>query len=120
MALTTVQIEARRMKGQAIAEQPGQIRKSQGTYRVESQSHAGYYTVTPLENGWNCTCPDFVQRGAETCKHIFAVQFSLKLKETVQVEREKKEVVLEQFDATSCLFCKSPSLKKFGIRHNVS
>src|SRR2546422_4534515 len=121
MAITEPQVEARRMKGQAIAELNGQIEKDQANnYRVKSQCGDWYYIVTPLETGWSCSCPDFIQRGVEACKHIFAVQFRLKIRETVKVEREKKELVLEQFNATSCLFCKSPNLKKFGLRHHIS
>src|SRR5437016_3184194 len=110
------------MRGQQIAQVQGSIIKGEkGTYRVHSQSRDFFtYTVTPLENGWYCSCPDFVQREVSACKHIFAVQFSRKIRETVKTEREKREIVIEQFNATACLSCGSPNLKKFGIRHNVS
>src|SRR3989442_8339839 len=121
MAINESQIEARRMRGQQIAQVEGSVIKGEkGTYRVHSQSRDFTYTVTPLENGWFCSCPDFVQRGVLACKHIFAVQFSRKIRETVKIEREKREVVIEQFTATACLTCGSPNLKKFGLRHNVS
>ena len=113
-------LEARRMKGEAIAQLSGQIYKKAETYQVHSQHGDWYYTVTPTESGWFCSCPDFVQRGVPACKHIFAVQFSLKIRETVKTEREKREVVIEQFNASNCLFCGSASLKKFGVRHNVA
>src|SRR5712692_4252235 len=112
MAITQPQIEARRMRGQQIAQLKGQIQRDHvGTYRVHSQSGDWYYTVTPTEKGWFCTCPDFVQREVRSCKHIFAVQISRNLRETVKIERENKQVVIEQFDATSCLSCGSPNLK---------
>jgi transposase-like protein len=113
-------LEGRRMRGEAIAQLAGQIQKSQGIYRVHSQHGDWFYTVTPTESGWFCSCPDFVQRGVPACKHIFAVQFSLKIRETVKTEREKNELVIEQFNASACLSCGSASLKKFGLRHNVS
>src|SRR2546427_10776359 len=109
----------REMRGFQIAQLTGQIEKNQDTYRVHSQSGHGFYSVTPTESAWFCSCPDFVQRGVPACKHIFAVRFSLDIRETVKTEREKK-VVIEQFNATSCLFCQSPNLKKFGVRHNVA
>jgi transposase-like protein len=117
---TEQNLEGRRMRGEAIAQLSGQIEKNQGTYRVHSQSGDWFYTVTPTESGWFCSCPDFIQRGVRACKHIFAVQFSLQIRETVKTEREKREIVIEQFNATSCLFCHSPNLKKFGLRHNLS
>src|SRR2546422_11380059 len=111
---TEQNLEGRRMRGEAIAHLSGQIeRKDAQTYRVHSQQGDWFYTVTPTESGWFCSCPDFVQRGVSACKHIFAVQFSLKVRETVKTEREKREVVIEQFNASACLFCGSGSVKKF-------
>ena len=40
---------------------------------VESESHKGAsYTVTMDAGEWRCSCPDFTERGNETCKHISA------------------------------------------------
>lgn len=117
---TEPNLQARRMRGQQIAELTGQIKAHVGTYRVHSQSGDWYYTVTPADKGWFCTCPDFVQRGVTSCKHIYAVQISRNLRVEVEKERENKQIVIEQFDATSCLSCGSPHLKKFGLRHNLS
>ncbi len=110
----------REIRGRAIAQLAGQIYKDQEAYRVHSQRGDWFYHVTPAESGWFCSCPDFVQRGVPPCKHIYAVRFSLNIRETVKVEREKREVVIEQFNATACLSCGSNLLKKFGVRHNVS
>jgi len=119
MAISESQVEARRMRGQQIAQVEGQIKYTDANYRVQSQSQKGlFYTVTPIETGFYCSCPDFVQRGVLKCKHIFAVEVSKKLREVVKVERVKREVVIEQFNATACLYCGSDSLKKFGVRHN--
>ncbi|OLB68577.1 hypothetical protein AUI06_10655 [archaeon 13_2_20CM_2_52_21] len=109
------------MRGQQIAQVEGSVIKGEkGTYRVHSQTRDFTYTVTPLENGWYCSCPDFIQREVLACKHIFAVQFSRKIRETVKIEREKREVIIEQFNATTCLTCGSPNLKKSGVRRNLS
>src|SRR6266849_2458034 len=97
MAISEPQVEARRMRGEAIAQLDGQIRKVGANYRVHSQHGDWFYSVTPTESDWSCSCPDFVQRGVPACKHIFAVQFSLKIRETVRTEREKRELVIEQF-----------------------
>ncbi len=118
MVIAEPEVEARRMRGEAIARLTGQMHKDGETYRVHSQHGDWFYTVTPTESGWFCSCPDFVQRGVPACKHVFAVQFSLKVRETVKTERENREVVIEQFNASACLLCGSASLKKFGVRHN--
>lgn len=106
------------MRGQQIAQLSGQIQSEGEHYKVHSQQGDWYYTVTPTESGWFCSCPDFVQRGVSKCKHIFAVEFSRKIRETVKVEKEKRAVVIEQFNATACLSCGSPNIKRFGVRHN--
>jgi putative transposase len=108
------------MRGQQIAQLENQIqyRTTEANYRVQSQSGHGFYIVTPTETGFYCSCPDFVQRGVLKCKHIFAVEFSKRFREAVKVEKVKREVVIEQFNATVCLYCGSENLKKFGIRHN--
>ncbi len=117
---TEQNLEGRRLRGEAIAQLSGQIHRDRETYRVHSQHGDWFYTVTPTESGWFCSCPDFVQRGVSACKHIFAVQFSQKIRETVKTEREKREVVIEQFSASNCLSCHSTKIKKFGVRHNVA
>jgi transposase-like protein len=118
MSITAVQLESRRIAGEAIAQMKGHIEKSHDFYQVRSSSGDKFYKVTPTQEGWFCSCPDFTVRGVPACKHIFAVQFSLKIRETVKAEREKREVVIGQFNASSCLYCGSNSLKKFGVRHN--
>ncbi len=122
MAVSESQLEFRRIRGQAIADLKDQIQyhKTTSTYWVKSQSGTGYYTVTPSPTGFYCSCPDFVQRGAQKCKHIFAVEFSKNLREIVRTAREAKPQIIEQFNASVCLFCNSPDLKKFGLRRNKS
>jgi len=105
----------REERGQMIAEKPNQIiRQSKRRYRVISQSGNGTYNVTRTKTialGWICTCPDFTYRSVK-CKHIWAVEFSAKLREVV------KPRVIEPIDVHACLYCKSEQLIKWGIRHN--
>jgi len=107
----------REERGKMIAAKPNQIiRQSKRRYRVVSQSGHGTYDVTRtkmIPSGWICTCPDFTYRSVK-CKHIFAVEFSAKLREVVQPQA----TVIEPIDVHVCLYCKSDRLIKWGIRHN--
>lgn len=109
------------MQGQDIRQQRGQIiaksrraikRINKLTYRVKSQTNGKYYHIETTDIGWKCDCPDHKFRGVK-CKHIFAVEFSYAIRETV-----RQEVVIQQITANSCPQCKSPKLVKHGIRHN--
>ena len=51
--------------------------------------------------------------GPIRCKHIIAVEVSLKLREHVQAR-----VIEPITDIHACLFCKSESIIKWGLRHN--
>jgi putative transposase len=99
-----------------IADKPNAImRLSEKAYKVTSQSGNGMYDVTRTKAfaiGWICTCPDFTYRQVK-CKHIWACEFSLRLREKV-----RESVVIQPITITSCLFCQSSKLKRFGIRHN--
>jgi transposase-like protein len=101
-------------KGRSIAEKPNQIiRQDERFYKVASQSGNGMYDVTrKLNSGWLCTCPDFVYRNVK-CKHIWAVEFSLKLRDKV-----KESVVIQPLAISACLYCKSPQITKDGLRRN--
>jgi transposase-like protein len=73
------------------------------------------YDVTRKTNGgWLCTCPDFTYREVK-CKHIWAVDFSLKLRDKVQ-----QNVVIQPITINVCLYCKSSEIFKDGLRHNKS
>ncbi len=84
MSVTEAQLESRRIAGEALAKLKGQIEKSHDFYQVRSSTGDKFYKVTPRDEGWFCSCPDFTIRGVPACKHIFAVQFSLKIRETVR------------------------------------
>jgi len=84
------------------------------TYQVLSQSGNGEYAVCLSEDEWRCECPDHRFRGVK-CKHIWAVEFSLKLREQV-----RKNIVIEEVAISNCVFCHSSNIKKFGVRKNKS
>jgi putative transposase len=46
------------------------------------------------------------------CKHIYAVEFSLELRKTVEIRR------IEQVSITGCKYCKSDNLNRYDLRHN--
>lgn len=107
--------ETREMRGRAIADKPNQIQRMDDRfYRVNSQSRDLCYDVVKKKEstGWLCTCPDFQHRNVQ-CKHIWAVQFSFKLREKVAAR-----VIEPITDIHACLFCKSELIIKKGLRHN--
>ena len=107
----------RQEKGKEIVEKGNQIRRlDQFTYSVRSQTSHVNYHVVHTESGWVCDCPDHKFRKI-CCKHIHAVEFSIKLREQV---REQNKVTISPVSIQSCSFCKSDNIKKFGIRHNKS
>ena len=81
------------------------------SYTVLSQSGKGKYIVSQMEDGWSCECPDHRFRGVK-CKHIFAVEFSLALRNTV--ERIAEHAVNSQ----ACQICGSENIVRDGVRHN--
>jgi len=99
-----------------IAEKTNQIiREGERFYKVASQNGRGMYDVTKAKMnrtiGWVCTCPDFTYRQVK-CKHIWAVEFSVKLREVVQPK------IIQPIGFDACIFCRSPKLIKWGVRHN--
>jgi transposase-like protein len=109
------QIKAREMRGLAIVKKDRQIKRLDNlNYEVHSQSGNGNYLVSRVEDDWICECPDHRFRGAK-CKHIWAVEFSLKIREQV-----RNDMVIQQITISTCLFCQSSNIKKYGVRHNKS
>lgn len=107
-------MDGRQLKGKAIAATSDQIeRLDRLNYRVKSQSSHGLYSVVKHDNVWDCSCPDHVYREVK-CKHIWAVEFSLKLREAVQPQ----VTIIEPIDIHACLYCQSPQIVKDGVRHN--
>ncbi len=110
---TFQELEARKVRGQAIAEVESNVRRLDATeYRVKSQSGNGEYQVVSTESGWFCSCPDALTRVIK-CKHIFAVELSLELRR--RIENSKRVVPL---DFQSCLECGSEDIIKHGVRKN--
>jgi transposase-like protein len=104
--------EGRVMRGQEIAKIEGQIKRlDDSTYQVNSQSGHGLYTVSRTR-GWRCSCPDHIYREVK-CKHIWAVQFSVELR-----DRVKENIVIQPITVNACLYCQSPQITKDGLRHN--
>ena len=108
---------ARELKGLAILSTGNSVvMVKKGLYRVKSQTGVGEYDVcTHRESAWTCTCPDYAKNHAD-CKHIFAVRFSLRLKESISADQEKaipQEVaVLPQ----NCPSCGGRDIIRRGIR----
>jgi transposase-like protein len=118
-------MEARAMRGNQIAQMEGQVRRiSDGEYEVHSQNSDIWYRVFATERGLQCSCPDFAFRGGLTynqpdthhpfkCKHIFAVELSHALRQTVE-----SQVKIEPVGIQTCLYCASNDIIRRGIRHN--
>ena len=102
----------RQIKGKEIFENGGVRRINSVRYEVKSQSSNGVYSVLLTDSGWECNCPDHMQRGV-ICKHAFAVRLSLSIRDEVQ-----KTVTIEPVNITGCVFCHSVEVVKTGIRKN--
>jgi putative transposase len=84
-------------------------RLNERNYQVKSLTRDEVYKILVISIGWICSCADHVYRGVK-CKHIYAVEFSLELRRTVEVQK------IEQVSITGCKYCKSDNLVKDGIR----
>lgn len=105
----------RELRGREIANLGNQVRRiDDHAYQVKSQSNNGEYEVLNTKIGWICGCPDSLYRGLK-CKHAWAVELSLKLREQV-----KENTVIEEVTISKCVYCQSENIKKYGIRHNKS
>ncbi|HXS60100.1 MAG TPA: hypothetical protein VN703_04750 [Candidatus Sulfopaludibacter sp.] len=81
-------------------------------YEVKSLTRNEIYKILVTSIGWVCSCADPMFRGVK-CKHIYAVEFSLELRETI-----KKEIVIQPVTTLSCCYCNSENIVKKAIRHN--
>ena len=109
-----IDVLTREERGKVIAEKSNQIvRLDERFYKVASQSASGMYDLTKRMNGgWLCTCADFIYRNVQ-CKHIWAVQFSLRLRQQVEAR-----VIEPITDIHACIYCKSENIKRDGLRRN--
>jgi len=106
----------RQEKGKQIALKSDLIRVSDYHYHVHSQTSNRDYDVIKTENFWHCNCPDHTFRKV-CCKHIHAVEFSLKVRDEV---RKEKSITIETVNISRCIKCQSDKITKHGIRHNKS
>lgn len=68
--------DARQIRGMELAVTK-RIKKLGAAWIVPSQTNqGGRYSVTRIDSGYRCTCPDYELRGLP-CKHTYAVQYSL-------------------------------------------
>lgn len=114
----------RELRGLAILSQPDTVREvRKNRWMVKSQSGNGEYLVTKEFvkgrasrhiHDWTCSCPDHTTRNV-TCKHIFAVQFSLKLKSDVEENSAPQQLEAAE-PVITCPSCKSPNIGKWGNR----
>jgi len=104
----------REIRGLEIAEKnESQVtRIDHATYKVLSQSGNGEYVVCLSEDEWRCECPDYRFRGVK-CKHIFAVEFSIALRNAVGQVRIEPIANLHV-----CQICGSNKVVRDGLRHN--
>ncbi len=115
----------RELKGLAILSQPDTvIQTDKNDWDVRSQSKNAYYHVVRAfqdrhaqqrgQATWTCTCPDHQTRNV-ICKHIHAVQLSLKIAGDVQ-EQSAPTVIPEIEPKIVCPSCKSERVVKWGNR----
>jgi len=105
----------RELKGREIAENGNQIKRVNPlAYTVKSQNGNGAYSILKDGVEWKCSCPDHTHRNVK-CKHIWAVEFSLALREKVA-----SRIVLAPIQIHACPICASDQIVKHGIRHNRS
>src|SRR6185312_9669218 len=87
-------------------------RLNERNYQVKSLTRDEVYKILITSIGWVCSCADHMFRGVK-CKHIYAVEFSLELRKTVEVRRIEPIVNID-----NCKYCKSDNLVKDGLRRN--
>jgi transposase-like protein len=112
--MTIEELEKRReQRGLEIAHKQSQVTRIEETfYTVHSQSGNGEYAVSQVDHEWVCECPDNKFRKVK-CKHIFAVEFSIALRNAVSRVRIEPIVNLQV-----CQICGSNKVVKDGLRHN--
>lgn len=106
----------REEKGKIIAQKQDVTRIESDYYIVKSQTTLRQYNVVKIGDAWKCTCPDHTYRQV-CCKHIHAVEFSIKIREEVKAKTNQD---IKTITVNDCLFCHSGNIKKFGIRKNKS
>jgi transposase-like protein len=108
-------LDMREQRGRLICDLRTEVRRvDENEYAVKSQTGKGEYQVRATELGWTCSCSDYAYRQAK-CKHIFAVEFSKKIRTAVELG------TLTEFKTTdACVCCGGRHVVKDGLRHNKS
>ena len=117
--------DPRELRGLAILSQPNTvIQTGENEWDVRSQSIDAYYHVVRSYEDrharmrgqavWTCSCPDYQTRNMP-CKHIHAVQLSLKIAGDVQ-EQSAPSAIEEAEPKILCPKCKSEDVIKWGTR----
>ncbi len=103
----------RMTSGMAICE-ARKIQEYADHFAVPSQTGNDIlYRVELVHGHWVCDCPDFTSRHIEACKHIYAVQFQIALRDYVAPE-SKPEVIAP--DTPRCKFCESIRIMRYGFK----
>jgi putative transposase len=115
--IMTVTFESmRELRALEILSKGDQIKRLDAdTYRVNSQNGNGSYLVVRKGKEWACECPDHISRQV-VCKHIYAVYFSLGLRQNVFA---KTQPIVETLKSEGCKNCGSSNVVKIGVRHNL-
>ena len=61
-------------------------RINDSNYQIKSLIRDEIYRIIATSIGWVCSCADHMFRGVK-CKHIYAVEFSLELRKTVEIRK---------------------------------
>lgn len=107
----------REENGKAIALKKQDVtRINPDYYIVKSQTTLRQYNIIKADEKWICSCPDHQFRKV-CCKHIHAVEFSIKIREEV---KSKTDLTIKPIMVNECLYCHAGNIKKFEVRHNKS
>jgi SWIM zinc finger len=90
----STQLSERETKALEIAARTKLTRKGD-VWIVPSQSGPKTYTVNPDPESPYCDCPDFESRRAR-CKHIYAVEITLKREYNVQTQTVTETVTVKK------------------------
>ena len=88
-------------------------RLDERNYQVKSLTRDEVYKIFIKSICWVCSCADHMFRDVK-CEHIYAVEFSLELRKTVEVRK------VEPIVTSGCKYCKSDNLVKDGIRRIIN
>jgi transposase len=86
-------VDHRPIRGMEIAA-VARIVRDGNFHLVPSQSGQPHYKVWYNEQDPSCNCPDFETRGCK-CKHIWAVEYTLRRETTIAVEQDGNATVTE-------------------------